>query len=61
MEPNSGATIIIVFLGGLIALSVLFWVLRLLWEIIRSPTAMAILIALLALTISLMAVRMTSG
>jgi hypothetical protein len=61
MEPNSGVTIIIVFLGGLIALSVLFWVLRLLWEIIRSPTAMAILIALLALTISLMAVRMTSG
>jgi hypothetical protein len=60
MEPNSGVTIIIVFLGGLIALSVLFWVLRLLWEIIRSPTAMAILIALLALTISMMAMRITS-
>jgi hypothetical protein len=60
MEPNSGVTIIIVFLGGLIALSVLFWVLRLLWEIIRSPTAMAILIALLALTFSLMAMQITS-
>jgi hypothetical protein len=60
MEPNSGATIIIVFLGGLIALSVLFWVLRLLWEIIRSPTAMAILIALLALTFSMMAMQITS-
>ena len=60
MEPNSGATIIIVFLGGLIALSVVFWVLRLLWEIIRSPTAMAILIALLALTFSMMAMQITS-
>ncbi len=60
MEPNSGATIIIVFLGGLIALSVLFWVLRLMWEIIRSPTAMAILIALLALTFSMMAMQITS-
>ena len=60
MEPNSGATIIIVFLGGLIALSVLFWVLRLLWEIIRSPTAMAILLALLALTFSMMAMQITS-
>jgi len=60
MEPNSGVTIIIVFLGGLIALSVLFWVLRLLREIIRSPTAMAILIALLALTFSLMAMQITS-
>jgi hypothetical protein len=53
MEADSGLSVIMIILGGMIGLSLLFWALRLLWEIVRSPVALAILIALLALAVSL--------
>lgn len=55
MEPDSGFSLVLVILVGLIGLSLIFWAARLLWEIVRSPVALAILIALLALTVSLIA------
>jgi hypothetical protein len=53
MEADGGLSILIVIIGGLIGLSVLFWTLRLLWTIVRSPVALAILLALLALAVSM--------
>lgn len=52
-------TIMIVILAGLVGLAVLMWVLGLIWRIIRSPAAIAIVIGLLALTISLMVLQTT--
>jgi uncharacterized membrane protein len=53
MEAHSGITIIVALLCSLIGLSLLFWSLRLIWQVIRSPVALAMMIGLLALTISL--------
>lgn len=53
MEADGGVSVLIVLLGGLIGLSVLFWTLRLIWGIVQSPVALAILLALLALVISM--------
>jgi hypothetical protein len=53
MEPDTGFAIVLGILGGLIGLSVFFWAFRLIWEIIRSPVALGILISLFALTVSL--------
>lgn len=55
MEPGSGFSLVLAILGGLIGLSLAFWAVRLLWEIVRSPVALAIMIALFALTVSLIA------
>jgi len=57
MEANSVATILAMILVGLIGLSLLFWLGRLIWEIVTSSTALAILIALLALLIGLVALQ----
>ena len=53
MEAHSGIAIIVTILCSLIGLSLLFWALRLIWQLIRSPVAAAMMIGLLALTISL--------
>ena len=37
MEAHSGVAIIVILLSGLIGLSLLFWSLRLIWQVIRSP------------------------
>lgn len=37
MEANSIATILAMILVGLIGLSLLFWLTRLIWEIVTSP------------------------
>jgi hypothetical protein len=57
MEANSIATILAMLLVGLIGLSLLFWLGRLIWEIVTSPTAVAILISLLALLVGLVALQ----
>lgn len=53
MDTSSGFSLVLAVLTGLIGLSLIFWAVRLVWEIVRSPVALAILIALLALTVSL--------
>jgi hypothetical protein len=53
MDTSSGFSLVLAVLTGLIGLSLIFWAARLVWEIVRSPVALAILIALLALTVSL--------
>lgn len=53
MDTSSGFSLVLAVLAGLIGLSLIFWAVRLVWEIVRSPVALAILIALLALTVSL--------
>lgn len=55
MEPNSILSLVLAILGCIIGLSLIYWSIRLLWEIMRSPVALAILIALFALTVSLIA------
>jgi hypothetical protein len=57
MEADIIVVTIVTLLGGLIFLSVLFWTLRLIWEVISSPVAFAIILALLALTVSLTALQ----
>jgi uncharacterized membrane protein YwzB len=57
MEADILVMTIIIILCGLIFLSLLFWALRLIWEVMRSPVAFAILVALLALTVSLTALQ----
>jgi hypothetical protein len=57
MEADILVMTIITILGALIFLSLLFWALRLIWEVMRSPVAFAILVALLALTVSLTALQ----
>jgi uncharacterized membrane protein len=57
MEAHSGIAIIVILLCSLIGLSLLFWSLRLIWQVIRSPLALAMMIGLLALTISLTTVQ----
>lgn len=60
MEPNSLAAILAMILVGMIGLSLLFWLGRLIWEIVTSPTALAILIGLLALLVGLVAMQAAS-
>jgi hypothetical protein len=45
MEADGGVSVLIILLGGLIGLSILFWALRLVWVIVQSPVALAILLA----------------
>jgi hypothetical protein len=61
MEANPIATALAMILVGLIGLSLLFWLGRLIWEIVTSPTALAILIALLALLVGLVALQVPQG
>jgi len=61
MEAESIAAILAMILVGLIGLSLLCWLGRLIWEIVTSPTALAILIALLALLVGLVALQVPSG
>jgi hypothetical protein len=61
MEANAIAAILAMILVGLIGLSLLFWLGRLIWEIVISPTALAILIALPALLVGLVALQAASG
>lgn len=58
---NELVTALLALLIGLIALSLLFWTFRLVWNIIRSPVAFAILLSLLALLTSLMALGPNGG
>lgn len=60
MEADGGVSVLIIVLGGLIGLSVLFWALRLVWAIIQSPVALAILLALLALVLSMTALQIAN-
>lgn len=57
MEANAIAAVLGMILVGLIGLSLLFWLSRLIWEIITSPTALAILIGLFALLVGLVALH----
>jgi hypothetical protein len=59
MEANAIAIAAIrgMILVGLIGLSPLFWLSRLIWEIVTSPTALAILIGLSALLVGLVALH----
>lgn len=61
MEPNSLTAILAMILVGLIGLSLLFWLGRLIWEIATSPTALAILIGLLDLLAALVALQVPQG
>jgi hypothetical protein len=61
MEANAIAAILAMILVGLIGLSLLFWLSRLIWEIVTSPVGLAILIALLALLIGLVALQAAPG
>jgi hypothetical protein len=61
METDPLVTILAMILVGLIALSVLFWFIRLVWGVVSSPTALAILLALLALLVGFVALQATSG
>lgn len=61
MEANSIAAILAMILVGLIGLSLLVWLSRLIWEIVTSPKALAILIGLFALLVGLVALRAASG
>lgn len=61
MKTNSIAAILAMLLVGLIGLSLLFWLGRLIWEIVTSPTALAILIGLLALIVGLVALQVPQG
>ena len=61
MEANAIAAILGMILVGLIGLSLLFWLSRLIWEIVTSPTAFAILIGLFALLVGLVALQAASG
>lgn len=61
MEANAIAAILAMILVGLIGLSLLFWLSRLIWEIVTSPTALAILISLLALLVGLVALQVPQG
>jgi len=61
MEANSIAVILAMILVGLIGLSLLVWLGRLIWEIVTSPTALAILIGLLALLVALVALQVPRG
>ena len=60
MEPYGGASVLIILLGGLIGLSILFWALRLVWVIVQSPVALAMLLALLAIVLSLTALQVAN-
>lgn len=57
MEADGGVAALIILLGGLIGLSIMFWALRLVWVIVQSPVALAILLALLATVLSLTALQ----
>jgi hypothetical protein len=61
MEANAVALTLAVILVVLIGLSLLFWLGRLIWEIVTSPTALAILIGVLALIVGLVALQDASG
>ena len=61
MEANSIAAILAMILVGLIGLSLLVWLSRLIWEIVTSPKALAILIGLFALLVGLVALQAASG
>lgn len=60
MEADGGVSVLIILLGGLIGLSILFWALRLVWVIVQSPVALAILLALLAIVLSLTALQVAN-
>lgn len=60
MEADGGVSALIIVLSSLIGLSVLFWALRLVWAIVQSPVALAILLALLALVISMTALHVAN-
>lgn len=60
MEANAVVSILAIILVALIGLSLLFWLGRLIWEIVTSPTALAILISLLALLVGLVALQAAS-
>lgn len=60
MEADGGVSALIILLGGLIGLSILFWALRLVWVIVQSPVALAILLALLAIVLSLTALQVAN-
>jgi hypothetical protein len=52
MDSGSGFSLVLAILGSLVGLCLIFWSIRLLWEIMRSSVALAILIPLFALTVS---------
>lgn len=60
MEADGSVSVLIILLGGLIGLSILFWALRLVWVIVQSPVALAILLALLAIVLSLTALQVAN-
>jgi hypothetical protein len=60
MEADGGVSVLIILLGGLIGLSILFWALRLVWVIVQSPVALTILLALLAIVLSLTALQVAN-
>lgn len=61
MEANAVALTLAAILVVLIGLSLLFWLGRLIWEIVTSPTALAILIGVLALIVGLVALQTASS
>ena len=56
MGANFISTILAIVPIGMIGLSLLFWLGRLIWEIATSPTALAIPIGLVALLVGLVTV-----
>ena len=58
---NPLVAIILAILIGLIVLSVLYWTMRVIWNVMQSPVALALLVGSLALTTSLIAISAPPG